>query len=149
MLILVTVVRGDSPTTKHQHNLHDLFNRIFSNPSKLADIGIDHVRVEKALTAMASVCDTGLVSLSFLSQAGVTKVMMRKHVEERLMNKRSAQLVEKAYHELQAKAKAESEVKKIYQQVTPTFAADDDSIWAEVDLLEGDTVHRGVAMRSP
>ena len=100
---------------------------------------------------MASVWDTGLVSLSFLSQAGVTKVMMRKQVGERLMKKRSAQLVEKAYHEPQAKAKAESEVvKQIYQQVvTPTFAADDDSIWAEVDLREGDPVHCDVAMHNP
>jgi hypothetical protein len=47
---------------------------MYSNPSTLADIGMEHVRVEKALTAMASVWDTGLVSLSFLSQAGVTKV---------------------------------------------------------------------------
>ena len=92
-LIQMPVVRGDSPTTKHKHNLRDLFNRIFSNPSTLADIGIGNARVEKALTAMASVWDTGLVSLSFLSQAGVTKVMMRKQVEERLMKKRSAQLV--------------------------------------------------------
>ena len=85
-----------------------------------------------------------------MSQAGVTKVMMRKQVEERLMKKRSAQLVEKAYHELKEKAKAENEVvKQICKQVTPTFAADDDSIWAEVDLLEGDPVHRGVAMRNP
>ena len=66
------------------------------------------------------------------------------------MKKRSAQLVERTYHELQAKAKAESEVvKQIYKQVTPIFAADDDSIWAEVDLLEGDPVHRGVDMRNP
>ena len=79
-LIQMPVVRGDSPTTKHKHNLRDLFNRIYSNPSTLADIGIDNARVEKALTAMASVWDTGLVSLSFLSQAGVTKVMMRKQV---------------------------------------------------------------------
>jgi hypothetical protein len=43
----------------------------------MEDIGIDHVRVEKALTAMASVWNTGLVSLSFLSQEGVTKCMMR------------------------------------------------------------------------
>jgi hypothetical protein len=92
------VVRGDSPTTNHNRNLHDLFNRIYSDPSTLADIGIDHVRVEKALTAMASVWDTDLVFISFLSHAGVTKVMMRKQVEERLMKKRSAQLVEKAYH---------------------------------------------------
>ena len=68
------------------------------------------------------------------------------------MKKRSAQLVEKAYHELQAKAKAESQVvKQIYQQVTPTFAADDDSIWAEVDLLEGDParVQRHARVRAP
>ena len=40
------------------------------------------------------------------------------------MKKRSAHLVEKAYHELQAKAKAESEVvKQIYKQVSPTFRA--------------------------
>ena len=60
---------------------------------------------------------------------------------------------------MQEKAAAESEVVKqiyehvapalSYKQVTPTFAPDDDSIWAEVDLLEGDPVHRGVAMRNP
>ena len=59
--------------------------------------------------------------------------MMRKQIEERLIKERSAQLVEKAYHELQEKAKAEKVVKQIYKQVTPTFAADVDSIWAEVD----------------
>ena len=72
--------------------------------------------------------------------------MMQKQVEERLMKKRSAQLVGKAYHEFLATAMAESEaVQQIYKQVTPTLAAHDDSIWAEVDLLEGDPVHRGVA----
>ena len=66
------------------------------------------------------------------------------------MKKRCAQLVKKAYHELQAKAEAESEVlQQIYKQVTPTFAADDDSSWEEVDLLEGDPFHLGAAMRNP
>ena len=148
--IQMPVVRGQSPTTNHKDNLRDLFNTIFKNPATLADIGIDNASEDRAMSAMASVWDTGLVSLSFLSQTGVTKVMMRKQVEERLMKKRSAQLVEKAYHELKEKAKAENEVvKQIYRQVTPTFAAHDDSIWAEVDLLEGDPVHRGVAMRNP
>jgi hypothetical protein len=114
-IIQMPVVRGDSPTTKHKHNLRELFNRIHSNPSTLADIGIDNALVEKALTAMASaamasVRDTGLVSLSFLSEAGVTKVMMRKQVEERLIKKRSAQLVEKAYHELKEKAKQKTKL---------------------------------------
>ena len=36
--------------------------------------------------------------------------MMRNQVEESLIKKRSAQLVEKAYHELKEKAKAENEV---------------------------------------
>lgn len=58
--------------------------------------------------------------------------MLLKQVEERLMQKRSALLVDKAYHELQAKAKAKSEVlKHIYKQVMPTFTAGDDSIWAD------------------
>ena len=148
--IQLPVVRGDSPTTNHKDNLRDLFNRIFQNPATLADLGINSTRVEQAAVAMAGVWDMGLVSLSFLSQAGVTKVMLRKQVEERLAQKRSAQRVEKAYQELQEKTKAEEKVvKQIYKQVTPTFAPDDDSIWAEVDLLEGDPVHRGVAMRNP
>ena len=88
--IQMPVVRGTSPTTNHKGNLRDLFNRIHHNPVTLADIGIDKVRVERALAAMASVWDTGLVTLSFLSQAGVTKIMLRKQVEERLMQKRSA-----------------------------------------------------------
>ena len=157
--IQMPVVRGNTPTTNHKHNLRDLFNRIYQNPTTLADIGITRARVQQAASALAAVWDTGLVSLSFLSQAGVTKVMLRKQVEERLVAKRSAKLVEKAYKELQEKAAAESEVVKqiyehvapalSYKQVTPTFAPDDDSIWAEVDLLEGDPVHRGVAMRNP
>ena len=32
-------------------------------------------------------------------------------------------------------------------QITPTFDPGDDGIWSEIDLLEGDPVHRGVAMR--
>ena len=158
-IIQMPVVRGNTPTTNHKHNLRDLFNRIYQNPTTLADIGITRARAQQAASALAAVWDTGLVSLSFLSQAGVTKVMLRKQVEERLVAKRSAQLVEKAYKELQEKAAAESEVVKqiyehvapalSYKQVTPTFAPDDDSIWAEVDLLEGDPVHRGVAMRNP
>ena len=133
-----------------KHILHDLFNRIYSNPSTLADIGIDHVRVEKALTAIASVWDTGLVSLSFLSQAGVTKSHDAKAGRGAPDEETQCTARGKGVSRTPAKTKAESEVmKQIYQQVTPTFAADDDRIWAEVDLLEGDPVHRGVVMRNP
>ena len=40
-------------------------------------------------------------------------------------------------------------VRQIYKQITPTFDPEDDGIWSEIDLLEGDLVHRGVAMRNP
>ena len=38
--IQMPVVRGNTPTTNHKHNLRDLFNRIYQNPTTLADIGI-------------------------------------------------------------------------------------------------------------
>ena len=76
--------------------------------------------------------DTGLVSFSFLTQAGVTKVMMPTQVEERPplppVEKRFLQL---AYHEL-VFAKAENQVvKQIYEQVTPTFVAEGTSSQAQ------------------
>jgi len=37
---------------------------------------------------------------------------------------------------------------QIYKQITPTFDPEDDGIWSEIDLLEGDPLHRGVAMRN-
>ena len=148
-MIQLPVMRGKTPTTNHKDNLLDLFNRIFHNPATLADLGIDEVRVQRAVRALASVWSTGIETVSFLSQAGVTKVILRKQIEERVMAKRSAKLVEKAYQEVKAKEKAEEEVvKQIHKQVTPTFAPDDDKIWAQIDLLEPDPAHRGIAMRN-
>ena len=50
---------------------------------------------------------------------------------------------------MKAKEKAEVEVvRQIHKQVTPTFAPDDDQIWAQIDLLEPDPAHRGIAMRN-
>ena len=107
--------------------MRDLFKRIYGNPVTLADIGIDKARTEKAMLALASVLDTDLESVSFLSQADVTKVMLRKQIEDRVMADRSAKLVEKAYQEVKAKQEAEAQVTRpIHQQATPTFAPDDD-----------------------
>ena len=46
-------------------------------------------------------------------------------------------------------ASENEEVRQIYTQITPTFDPEDDGSWSEIDLLEGDPVHRGVAMRNP
>ena len=40
-------------------------------------------------------------------------------------------------------------VRQIYKQITPTFDPGEDGIWSEIDLLEGDPMHRGIAMRNP
>jgi hypothetical protein len=40
-------------------------------------------------------------------------------------------------------------VRLIYKQITPTLDPGDDVIWSKIDLLEGDPVHRGVAMKNP
>jgi len=49
--------------------------------------------------------------------------MLRKQVQERFTKKRSAQLVEKTYQELQVKATAENEVvQQIYKHVAPTLS---------------------------
>jgi hypothetical protein len=40
-------------------------------------------------------------------------------------------------------------VRQIYKQITPTFDPGDDGICSEIDLLEGDPMDRGVAMRNP
>jgi hypothetical protein len=51
---------------------------------------------------------------------------------------------------LKDKIASENEVaRQIYKQITPTFDPGDDGIWSETDLLEGDPMHRGVAMRNP
>ena len=63
-IIQMPVVRGNTPTTNHKHNLRDLFNRIYQNPTTLADIGITRARVQQAASALAAIWDTGLVSLS-------------------------------------------------------------------------------------
>jgi hypothetical protein len=38
--------------------------------------------------------------------------------------------------------------KPFFKQITETFAADDEAIWSEIDLLEDDPAHRGIAMRN-
>jgi hypothetical protein len=51
---------------------------------------------------------------------------------------------------LKDKTVSENEVVRlIYKQITPTVDPGDDGIWSDIDLLEGDPVHRGVAMRNP
>jgi hypothetical protein len=50
------------------------------------------------------------------------------------------------------KQKQEKDLKStagpIYQQIIDTFPPNSNSIWDEIDLLEGDPPHRGAALRN-
>ena len=147
-LIQLPVVRGNTPSTDHKDNVRDLFNNIFNSPVTLADIGISEQRKELAMQAIAQVWTTGIYSLSVTQTPEVIK--LRQQGEEQQALERARERVERAVKDLKNKIASENEeVRQIYKQITPTFDPEDDGIWSEIDLLEGDPVHRGVAMRNP
>ena len=128
--------------------MRDLFNNIFNSPVTLADIGISEQRKELAMQAIAQVWTTGICSLSVAQTPDVIK--LRQQGEEQQALERARERVERAVKDLKNKIASENEeVRQIYKQITPTFDPEDDGIWSEIDLLEGDPVHRGVAMRNP
>jgi hypothetical protein len=76
-------------------------------------------------------------------------IKLRQQGEEQKALERARERVERAVKDLKNKIASENEeVRQIYKQITPTFDPEDDGIWSEIDLLEGDPVHRGVAMRN-
>ena len=76
-------------------------------------------------------------------------IKLRQQGEEQQAFKRAREHVERAVKDLVDKIASENkEVRQIHKQITPTFDPEDDGIWSEIDLLEGDPVHRGVALRN-
>jgi hypothetical protein len=144
-LIQLPVVRGNTPSTDHKDNVQDLFNNIFNSPATLADIGISEQRKELAMQAIAQVLTTGTCSVTQTPEV----IKLRQQGEEQQALERARERVERAVKDLKDKIASENEeVRQIYKQITPTFDPEDDGIWSEIDLLEGDPVHRGVAMRN-
>jgi hypothetical protein len=160
-LIQLPVVRGNTPSTDHKDNVRDLFISIFNSPVNLADIGISEQRKELAMQAIAEMWTTGIRNVlengkslhdmlfTYLSQTPEV-VMLRQQGEGQQALERARERVERAVKGLKDKTASENEVvRQIYKQITPTFYPGDDGIWSEIDLLEGDPVHRGVVMRNP
>ena len=143
-LIQLPVVRGNTPSTDHKDNVRDLFSNIFNSPATLADIGISE-RKELAMQAIAQVSITGICSVAQTPEV----IKLRQQGKEQQALERARERVERAVKDLKNKIASENEeVRQIYKQITPTFDPEDDGIWSEIDLLEGDPVHRGVAMRN-
>jgi hypothetical protein len=54
--------------------------------------------------------------------------------------------VAKAIAQVQQRQKEDS--KPLYRQITKTFESTPESIWEEIDMLEGDPAHRGMSIRN-
>ncbi len=55
---------------------------------------------------------------------------------------------EQEYTEQKQEKDLKSTEGPIYQQIIDTFPTNSDSIWDEIDLLEGDPPHRGETLRN-
>jgi hypothetical protein len=77
-------------------------------------------------------------------------IKLRQQGEKQQALEHACERLERAVKGLKDKIASENEVvRQICKQITPTFDPGDDGIWSEIDLLEGDPMHRGVAMRNP
>jgi hypothetical protein len=159
--IQLPVVREKTPTTNHKDNVQNLFSKIFYSPVTLADIGISEQRKELTMQAIAEVWTTGIynpgengqslhdILFAYLSQTP-EGIKLRQQGEKQQALEHARERLERAVKGLKDKIASENEVvRQIYKQITPTFDPRDDGIWSEIDLLEGDPMHRGVAMRNP
>jgi hypothetical protein len=74
------------------------------------------------------------------------KEATRKRLEAFVQETRASETVAKAIAQVQQRQKEDS--KPLYRQITETFEPTPESIWEDIDMLEGDPAHRGMAMRN-
>jgi hypothetical protein len=138
-------MRGAAKSTNHCANVIDMLKQIYDKPSTLADIGITNVRNAKIYKLVAGLATT-------VTQND-TK---RKQLETQVADLRSLERINTTITNIQeqeyTKQKQEKDLKStegpMYQQIIDTFPPNSDSIWDEIDLLEGDPPHRGAALRN-
>ena len=141
----VPIIRGNAKSTDHKANVVDLLKQIYDAPAKLSDIGITTARSAKVYQLVAG-----------MSASIPPNEAKRKQLEAQVSNLRAAERVAEAITLLQEREKnvqkQEKELKSadrpLYIQVIDTFPPNSDSIWDEIDLLEGDPPHRGAALRN-
>jgi hypothetical protein len=115
----------------------DFIKQMHPKATTLADIGITKAREAKILQTIAE-------SYS-LPQSNPDKEATRKRLEAFVHETRASETVAKAIAQVQQRQKQDS--KPLYRQITETFEPTPESIWEEIDMLEGDPAHRGMAMR--
>ena len=142
------VRRGKVKSVNHAMNLQDLFRQLFNHPKTLKDIGITAERQALVMSAAAEAWKDVLQNPFSLAYFITSKKhgddAKRKAREKRADEIRAAATEKKAI--LDAEARGPPAGRRI--QITPTFEPDSETIFDEIDLLEGDPPHRGAAMRN-
>ncbi len=136
-VIQIPAVRGTAKSTNHKSNVLDLRKQMYPKATTLADIGITKAREAIILQAIAE-------SYS-VPQINPDKEATRKRLEAFVHETRASETVAKAIAQVQQQKK---DSKPLYRQITETFEPTPESIWEEIDMLEGDPAHRGMAMRN-
>jgi hypothetical protein len=137
-VIQIPTVRGTVKSTKHKSNVIDLIKQMYPKATTLADIGITkdiEVKILQVMTESYSV-----------PQSNPDKEATRKRLEAFVQETRASETVAKEITQVHQQQKEDS--KPMYRQITETFELTPESIWEDIDILEGDPVHWGVVMRN-
>jgi hypothetical protein len=116
----------------------DLIKKMYSKETTLADIGITKAREEEILQVIAE-------SYS-VPQSNPDKEATRKRLEDFVQETGASETVAKAIAQVQQRKKEDS--KPLYRQITETFEPTPESIWEDIDMLEGDPAHRSMSIRN-
>ena len=150
-VLQLPVKRGKTKSVDHAMNLEDLFRQLFNHPRTLQDIGITAERRARIMKATADAWKGVVENVFALSFLVDRKCIDRKMKEkDRKMKEKEAEATRKAMMEQQAihDAKARGPPAVHLKQVIPTCEPFGETIFDEIDLLEGDPPHRGAAMRN-
>jgi hypothetical protein len=141
------VRRGAVKSVNHAMNLQDLFRQLFNQPSTLEDQGITEERSKQIMSVTIDAWRDSLQNPFTLACVLSSQInaadARRKEQEQKAAATCSAAIDLKALEEARARAPPPGQFKQVMETCEPT-----DTIFDEIDLLEDDPLHRGVAMRN-
>jgi hypothetical protein len=141
------VRRGAVKSVNHAMNLQDLFRQLFNHPSTLEDLGITEERSKQIMSATIDAWRDSLqnpfaLACVLSSQINAADARRKEQVQKAAAT-RSAAIERKALEEARARSPPAGHFKQVMETCEPL-----DTIFDEIDLLEDDPPHRGVAMRN-
>ncbi len=134
-------------SVNHAMNLQDLFRQLFNHPSTLEDLGITEERSKQIMSATIDAWRDSLQNPFALACVLSSQInaadARRKEQEQKAAATRSAAIERKSLEEARARGPPAGHFKQVIETCEPP-----DTIFDEIDLLEADRPHRGVAMRN-